>query len=217
MSASLDAGALSARRLGVLGGSFDPPHAGHLHVARTAARAFELDHVVLVPAARPPHKPEVVLAPAQDRMAMLELLIEGEGDLSVWPGELERAGPSYSVDTARALLALGSASQAELFWILGSDNLPGLARWREAEALLSLARPIVVYREGDALETSEQDLAPLSAQTVALVVAGLCQVPPHHASSSQLRRRLAAGEDPGPSLPPRLREYIEARGIYSAA
>jgi cytidyltransferase-like protein len=93
----LAAAALRARRLGVLGGSFDPPHLGHLHAARAARTAFALDHVVFVPAAHPPHKPERALAEARHRLALLALLLGDDPAFSIWGAELARAGPSYTV------------------------------------------------------------------------------------------------------------------------
>ncbi|MEM7308623.1 MAG: nicotinate (nicotinamide) nucleotide adenylyltransferase [Planctomycetota bacterium] len=211
----LDGRARGARRLGVLGGSFDPPHRGHLHAADAARGAFALDHVLLVPAARPPHKPGRQLASGADRAALLSLLAAGDDGLSVWTGELSREGPSYSVDTARALRR-ARGQEAELFWILGSDNLPGLAGWREAEELLRLAQPIVIFRAGDPLELGDE-VAGLSEPARARLAAGLVAAPPMRISSTELRRRLAAGEDPGEELPEDLREYIAARGIYRAA
>jgi cytidyltransferase-like protein len=101
--APLSAAARGARRLGVLGGSFDPPHLGHLHAARRARDAFALEHVVFVPAARPPHKPERILAEGAERLEMLALLLADEPDVSVWDTELGRSGPSYTVDTLREL------------------------------------------------------------------------------------------------------------------
>src|SRR5262245_873479 len=92
-----------ARRVGVYGGSFDPVHAGHVHVARQAQRAFALDAVVFVPAAQPPHKPGRVLASPQDRVAMLEIALRGEPSWRVTTLEFERSGPSYTIDTLREL------------------------------------------------------------------------------------------------------------------
>ncbi len=213
MQAPLAEAARAARRLGLLGGTFDPPHAGHLHAARAARDAFSLDHVVLVPAAHPPHKPGRALAGAADRLALLRLLCAGTAWLSVWSVELERSGPSYTIDTVRAL---ARETDAELFVILGSDNLPGLPGWRDAGELLERAQPIVIQRAGDppALADPARRLSPAAAERLR---AGLCAVAPLEASSSELRRRLAVGEDPGPALPAALREYIEQRGIYRAA
>jgi len=213
MRARLADVARAARRLGVLGGSFDPPHAGHLHAAQAAREAFALDHVVLVPAALPPHKPGRALAGAEDRLALLELLRGERAWLSVSGLELERAGPSYTIDTVRAL---ARETDAELFLIIGSDNLPGLPGWREAEELLARAQPIVIQRAGEApaLGDAARRLSPAAAERLR---AGLCAVAPVEASSSELRRRLALGQDPGPALPRALREYIERTGIYGAA
>lgn len=210
--------ALAAARLGILGGSFDPPHLGHLHAARAARRAFRLDHVVFVPAARPPHKPGRVLAEGGERLAMLELLLEGEEGVSTWGGELERSGPSYSVDTVRELLAAGVRDP---HWILGSDNLAGLPGWHEAEEFLALARPVVVFRRGDPVDPAgvagpAEPAAGLSPRARRRLEEGLLVVDPVEASSSELRRRLGAGEDPGPALPAAVREYARARGIYTA-
>ena len=157
--------ARAARALGILGGSFDPPHAGHLFVARAAARAFALEHVVLVPAARPPHKPSRVLAAARDRVAMLELLIADDPDLSLWTGELDRAGPSYTYDT---VLRLREAAhpEARLHLLMGGDNLAGLAGWHEAEALLALVQPIVVVRRGSSLAASATGLSEAARERI---------------------------------------------------
>jgi nicotinate-nucleotide adenylyltransferase len=213
--AALCEAARAARRLGILGGSFDPPHAGHLHAARAARAAFDLDHVVLVPAARPPHKPERILAAGADRLAMAELLGAGEPWLSASAVEIERAGPSYSIDTVRGFRA---ETAAALFWILGSDNLLGLVGWRSAAELLRLCRPIVIQRAAGPVELedvfADADLARLGPELVLRLRAGLCAAPPVEASSSELRARLAAGLDPGATLPAAVREYIAAHGIY---
>ncbi|MCZ6598362.1 MAG: nicotinate (nicotinamide) nucleotide adenylyltransferase [Planctomycetota bacterium] len=208
--AELAQGARAARRLGLLGGSFDPPHAGHTHAARAAAAAFELDHVVFVPAARPPHKLDRVMTAAEHRLAMLELFVAGEPGWSIWSGELSRDGPSYSVDTARAVAV--ELPGVELFWILGSDNLAGLPTWHRAEELVRLARPIVILRRGDPprLEAT----GALSEVARARIAAGLVEVDPIAESSSAVREHLAAGRDPGPGLPGPVREYAARKGIY---
>jgi len=211
--ASLSPAARAAPRLGVLGGSFDPPHAGHLHVAEGARDAFALDHVVFVPAARPPHKLERVLAPDRDRVALLELLIEGLSFASIWTGELARGGPSYTLDTLHALDA-ERGGKGELFLVFGSDNLPGFPRWRGVGELLELATPLVVFRRGTRLDV--EGLGGLDAGARERLAGGLVEIEPFDASSSELRARLAAGEAPGDALPPPLREYARARGIYSS-
>ncbi|MEX1026085.1 MAG: nicotinate (nicotinamide) nucleotide adenylyltransferase [Planctomycetota bacterium] len=212
MTAALAPAARLARRLGLYGGSFDPPHRCHVEVAERAAAEFELEHVVFVPAARPPHKLERTLASEADRVALLELLIAPLGDrASVWTGELEREGPSFSIDTVQAL---ARETEAKLFWILGSDNLPGLARWHRVEALLDAARPIVHVRRGDELELAW--LEGLSDTARERVLAGYLEVEPCDASSSAVRAAVARGDAVDDVLPAALSEYIEAHGLYRA-
>lgn len=205
--APLAAAARGAARLGLLGGSFDPPHLGHLFAARRARTAFALEHVVFVPAARPPHKPERVLASAEQRLAMLALLLAEEPGTSSWSVELERAGPSYTVDTLRALRALAPA--ARLFLILGADNLPDFPRWREVEEIVRLAQPIVVPR-GPA-SAGAPELASLSPAARAKVRLGCLAGEPFAASSSALR----AGRE-AERLPPALARYVREQGLYLA-
>ncbi len=215
--APLSAAARRVRRLGVLGGSFDPPHLGHLHAARRAREAFALEHVVFVPAARPPHKPERILAGARARVEMLELLLADEPDVSVWGVELARSGPSYSVDTLRTLRA-ELAPETRLYLILGADNLAGFARWKEPEELLRLAQPIVVHRsaEGPAAghaagEALGEGLSEFARTRLAL---GRLTSAPLALSSTELRAALARGELPESALGARLAQYLRAHAPY---
>ena len=210
----LSEAARGSRRIGVLGGSFDPPHLGHLHVARAARRAFDLDHVVFVPAARPPHKPLRVLADGGERSAMLEILLRETAWASIWPGELDREGPSFTIHTLEAFRdELGA--EVELFLLLGGDNLVGLPEWYRVEELLALARPVVVRRRGASWPPGALDR--LSTEARGRLKAGRVDVEPLDVCASELRERLRAGEDPGPALPEALREYIRAHGIYGPA
>jgi nicotinate-nucleotide adenylyltransferase len=215
----------SARRLGLFGGSFDPVHAGHLHAARAALAAFDLDRVVFVPAREPPHKPGRRLAAGEDRLEMLRLATRDEPRFLVHGLELSRSGPSYTIDTVRALpAALGEAEDVPIYLILGGDNLEGLAEWREAGALLDRVQPVVVHRAGEpagkfeaperGLEEIERRLGRAAADKVR---AGYLRLPPVPVSSSDLRARLP-GLGPGVlDLPPAVFDYIRARGLYGAA
>jgi len=204
------------RRLGLFGGSFDPVHSGHLHVARSAQRAFELDHVVFVPAAQPPHKPGRVLASPDDRAHMLSLATAGETSWSVCTLEFERSGPSYTIDTVRELpRRLGLRPDVEIFLVIGWDNLRGLEQWREAQTLLARVQPVVIWRgEGDPGLLDHLRRA-LGDQLFAKLERGLLRLPPAPQSSTEMRERLARGDDPGDSLPAGVLEYIRARGIYA--
>jgi nicotinate-nucleotide adenylyltransferase len=211
------AGFAGVRRVGLFGGSFDPVHAGHLHVARASQERARLERIVFVPAARPPHKPGRVLASGAHRLAMLALALEREPAWSTSGIELERSGPSYTWDTVLALPErLGLDAGCRLFLLLGSDNLPGIAHWHRAQQLLARVEPLVVHR-GEDLGPALRELGrSLPAHLVERITAGLIEVAPWPLSSSELRAALARGEDPGPSLPPGVLEYIRAHGIYAA-
>jgi len=206
--------ARAALRLGVLGGSFDPPHLGHLHAARRARAAFQLDHVLFVPAARPPHKPERILAEAPVRLEMLALLLADCPWASAWDVELARAGPSYTLETLRALRA-AAHPEARLYLVLGTDNLPGFPRWKGIEEIVALAQPIVVARAGAGPD--EVALAGLSAHARTRIALGRLGGPVLEASSTELRARLARGEDVAGWLPPALADLVTARRIYRAS
>jgi len=204
------------RRLGLFGGSFDPPHVGHLHAARAALEALELERVLFLPAARPPHKPGRVLAPGARRVEMLELLLAGERDLGIDSRELSREGPSYTIDTVRELLAEeGGAERVELYLIIGTDNLSGLVEWCEVEALVELVEPVVVFREGDPRALFAALEGELSGRAIRRLEGGLLHLPPVRAASTELRVALAAGRDPGEALPPAILEYVRRHGLYA--
>jgi len=208
----------SIRRIGLFGGSFDPVHLGHLHVARAAQEAFGLDRVIFVPAARPPHKPGRVLASGADRLALLELVCQQEPSWSANGLELQRAGPSYTLDTIRDLPeAVGEPADCSIFMILGSDNLPGLPAWSRVEELLSRVQPITIFREGVGAECLNQLGGQLSVSAVERLRAGFLSLPPVQASSTALREVLQlAGEAPL-ELPPKVWEYIRENGLYRPA
>lgn len=207
------------RRVGIFGGSFDPPHLGHLHVARVAREFAGLQTVLLMPAARPPHKPGRRLASGEDRAAMLELVCreleeEAPGVHRVDRRELEREGPSYTILSAREILAeQGGPGAVELFLILGSDNLAGLESWRDVEELLALARPVVVPRERDLEARFEALEGRISPAALDRLRAGVVRAAPLEASSTALREGTAGHE----SLPAPVARYIAERGLYSPA
>ncbi len=202
-------------RVGLMGGSFDPVHAGHLHVARAASAHAGLQEVLFVPAARPPHKPDRVLTPGVDRLALLEAALDGEEGMRLVELELEREGPSYTIDTVRALEELfGGPDAVELHLILGGDNLPGLGSWREVEELLERVTPLVVHREEDLEGALARVGEELPAHLEEKLRRGLIVVAPHPASSTTLREQLARGEDPGAHLPAGCMDIVRARGLY---
>jgi nicotinate-nucleotide adenylyltransferase len=178
----------------VLGGTFDPPHIGHVVVACEALWQLRLDEVRLVPAHRPPHKPGVAIAPAERRAAWLEEAVAGRPGLVVSRVELERDGPSYTADTLEAMAA--DEPGVRLWFVLGADQLEGFPGWHDPERILRLARLAVVGRGG-------VDAAALAAlaDRVAPGRADLLDVPPIGVSASMIRARMAAGVPVGHLLP----------------
>ncbi len=171
--------------MGVLGGTFDPPHLGHLVVACEALWQLSLDEVRLVPAGRPPHKDDPAVAPASRRAAWLERAVAGRRGLVVSRLELEREGLSFTADTLEAMAA--AEPGVALWFILGADQLAEFPTWRSPERILAAARLAVVAR-GDVaqrdLDVLAREVAPGRADILAVPVIGI--------SSSMIRERIAA-------------------------
>jgi nicotinate-nucleotide adenylyltransferase len=142
--------AIGGGRIGIFGGTFDPPHIGHLIVAQDAWAALGLDRVLFVPAAAPPHKADRVITPAALRLELLRAAVAGDPRFEVSDLELRRAGPSYTVDTLRELHRLYPGT--ELFFLLGVDQFRDLHTWREPAEVARLATLVVVARGGEPVE-----------------------------------------------------------------
>lgn len=180
-------------RIGLFGGSFDPIHAGHLEPVKRARRELQLDRVVFLPTALPPHKRDRRFAPALARFAMVELALLDRPDLVVSDYELTLGRPAYTVETV-AHFRIAEA-QAEIVLLLGADSyseLAGWVRWREIVATVELG---VLARPGWTIDPRQRDLAPELAQAIDSGRVRFVANPPHPASSSEIRRRLAAGEE----------------------
>jgi nicotinate-nucleotide adenylyltransferase len=208
--------------LGILGGTFDPIHVAHLALAQEAAESLGLERVLFVPAGIPPHKPGVAVTPSADRLAMVELAIAGNDRFAVSRIELDREGPSYTVDTLERLAAdraaggRDSASDStgaggELTLILSADAFLGLREWHEPRRVLELARLAVAPRDGypeagpDFLATHFPDLADR-----AIFLDG----PRIRLSASILRERSAAGRSLRYLVPDAVAAYIGDHGLY---
>lgn len=204
-------------RLGLYGGSFDPVHTGHLAVAERARESFNLSQVWFLPASVPPHKLGKRLAGGRDRVCMLELALADFEWARVEPMELAREGPSYSYDTVEEIQGR-LPEGAEVFLILGGDNLPGLPRWHRGEELLERVQPIVLGREGDGQDPVGALEGTLPAHLLEKLRQGFMDLPPAPGCASDIRGALSS---PGGSvdlhLPQGVEHYIRQRGLYGAA
>jgi nicotinate-nucleotide adenylyltransferase len=205
------------RSVGVLGGTFNPPHLGHLAVARHAREELGLERVLLMPAHIPPHKTSEEDPGAEHRLRMCRLCVSGEAGLSVSALEIERGGPSYTVDTLEAIHA--SHPDAELTFIVGADTASTLPAWREPARLLELAGLAVAGREGPGRGGVLDGLAPLLASRPAGRSDGgvgvrFLDMPAVHISSSMVRERVACGEEIEELVGPAVAAYIAEHGLY---
>ena len=196
------------RRVGVFGGSFDPPHLAHRALARIARDTLALDELRWLPAGMPWQKAARELAGAADREAMVALLIAGEAGFMLDPRELRRSGPSYTVDTLRALATEQPGS--ELFLVIGADQFSSLATWHEAANLPRLATLAVAAREGQSVRPPARWPGPAPAWRE-------LPLPRHDISATEVRRRVAAGEAVSPLVGDAVARYIDQRHLYRAA
>lgn len=184
-------------RLGILGGTFDPIHFGHLAAARAAMDCARLDRVLFIPAAVPPHRSATV-AGAGERLEMTRLAIDDEAGFEVSDIEVRREGASYTVDTLRELHRLHPHDG--LFLILGWDAAKLLPTWHEPDEVRRLASLVIVTRPGSGAPTETSDI--------------VCERPTPNISASALRRALARGKPVTEMLPEAVARYIAGRGLY---
>ena len=198
-------------RVGVFGGAFNPPHIGHLVCAQEALLQLELDRLLFVPTARPPHRELDGDPGAEARLEMVELAIGDDGRFASARIELDRDGPSYTVDTLRELRE--ESPEDELFLILGGDQAASLPEWREPEKVLELAQVAVVERatwSSDAIGIMVGRLR--GAQGIRYLDMPIMQV-----SSTSVRRRVAEGRAIRYLVPDKVAGYIGSHDLYGAA
>lgn len=198
------------RRIGVLGGTFDPPHLGHLWLATSAIDALGLDRVLFMPASQPPHKPRRQLSSATDRLLMTRLAIGDDPAFELCPVEMERPGPSYTVDSIEELLRQhGEGSR--LYLLMAADSLAQIDTWREPDRLLSLVEWVIGPRPRSAppeRSALEQRFGAAASRI------HLLDGPSFDVSSSEIRRRVAAGRAIRYLVPRSVEELIADRGLY---
>jgi len=197
------------RRIGVLGGTFDPPHIGHLWLASLAADSVSLDRVLFMPAAQPPHKGGRLITRATDRLLMTRLAIEPDPAFDLSLIDMERTGPSYTVDSVAELKRM--YPEAQLFLCMAADSLAQIDVWREPDRLLAEIEWIVGPRPGSELpdRTALEERFGSAAGRIHLL-----DGPSLDVSSSQIRRRMAAGLTIRYLVPRNVEELIIDRGLY---
>ncbi len=186
-----------------MGGTFDPVHHGHLSAANEVRHRYDLDEVVFVPTGQPWQKASRQVSPAEDRYLMTVVATASNPCFSVSRIDVDRPGPTYTIDTLRDLKALHA--DAELFFITGADAMAQILGWRDASELFALAHFVGVSRPGYAAA----DLSPFPVGSVTLL-----EVPALAISSSDCRQRVAAGEPVWYLVPDGVVQYIDKRGLY---
>ncbi len=199
---------MSTTRLGVIGGTFDPPHYGHLVLAENGRVQLNLDGILFVPAGDPPHKPERPITSAEDRRAMVEVAIQSNPAFTVSRVDLDRPGPHYTVDM---LAILGRTHpEAVLFFLLGGDSLAEFTGWRDPAGIVAQARLAVMERPG-----SKADLDALKGEIPDIGQRLVWLDAPHlEISGTDLRRRIREGLPIRYLVPPPVRRYVEQRALY---
>jgi nicotinate-nucleotide adenylyltransferase len=203
-------------RLGILGGTFDPIHHGHLAIAEATREELGLERVLFVPAGQPPHRLHPPGASAEDRAAMISLATAGAPPFSLSRLELDREGPSYTVDTLTTLAEAerGAGHAPDLWFILSAEAFAEFPTWHEAERVLALCRLVVLPREGH----PAPDLRALVAQLPSLAGrVALLDGPRIRLSASEVRARAAAGLSVRYLVPDAVAAYIADHRLYRVA
>jgi nicotinate-nucleotide adenylyltransferase len=204
-----DEGMGRGRRVGVIGGTFDPIHIGHLVVAEEARTRLELEQMVFVPAGRPPHKLDHDMADAEQRWEMVGLAIADNPQFTASRVDIDRDGPCYSVETIR-LLQEAWGPQTRIFFLIGSDSLSELPTWYQPYRLLRQCQVVAVARPGYPVELEEVDRAlPGTAALIQVLDAPVLEI-----SSTEIRRRVREGRSIRYLVPAAVEQYIHEHRLY---
>jgi nicotinate-nucleotide adenylyltransferase len=202
---------MTHERIGIFGGTFDPPHVGHLILASEAQTQLELDHLLWILTPEPPHKLDQDITPLEDRLAMVQLAIADNPAFELSRIEIDRPGPHYTVDTIK--LVAEQNPGADIVPIIGGDSLRDLPKWHEPQQIVYACHWIGVMRrpnDKSNLEELERELPGISSK-VHYVDAPLLQIASH-----EIRNRIAAGRSVRYYLVPSVYEYIEEHHLYQS-
>lgn len=199
------------KKIGLFGGTFDPIHNGHLHIARAFADEVGLDMVVFLPAGDPYHKDSTQTA-ARHRFAMTELAIRDDERFAVSDCDIVREGATYTFDTVQIFRQ--QFPTAQLWWLLGMDSLLQLATWKKWQTLVRQVNIAVAARQGDSLNQAPRELHGWIGEALQNGSFKLLNTPMYDASSTDIRRRLATGQSAEQWLQRRVERYIEQHKLY---
>ena len=188
-------------RIGILGGTFNPVHLGHLLLAEGALQESSLDQVLWVPAHVPPHKSVEGSASVEDRVRMVELAIQGHPCFQMSRIEVNRPPPSYTIDTVRQLQSKSEYAGADWFFLVGSDTAQELSTWKEIGELMKKVQFVAVPRPGRPVPVLPQGVTSIPAATLQI-------------SASEIRRRLQQGKSVRYLMPDPVLRYIKEKGLY---
>lgn len=198
------------KRVGIMGGTFDPIHIGHLSIAEAARETLGLSEVIFIPAAQPPHKPGRKVAPAEHRLRLTQLAIESNPFFRVLDVEMKREGPSYSYDTLRTLVET-HGERADFYFIIGGDELNYIFTWHRISELFSLCRFAAASRKGAPISLHDVR-AQLGEEVLSRI--HCVETPELEISSTDIRRRLREGRSIRYLVPEKVEAYIDKEGLY---
>ena len=191
------------KKTGILGGTFDPVHLGHLVLAEQVKEKLKLDQVIFIPCLRSPHKTRQKLSPAKDRYRMTQLAVAGNSSFAVSDIELKRKGLSYTVDTLKELKNLYPNSQ--IYFLTGSDVVDELGTWKDPQRLFRLAKVVIATRPGfDKFDPENQ----FARKIIIVPISGI------DVSSSEIRQRVKKGKSIKYLVPSEVENYIKKVGLY---
>ena len=192
-------------KIGILGGTFDPIHYGHLIIAELACDELQLDRVLFVLSPLPPHKSEAAISPVRERLNMLTLALQGNSRFELSTIELERAGKSYTIDTVSQLKSQSRFKDCSLYFIIGMDNLVDFHKWRSPAKLLELCNIAVYPRKGYSIAGAKPEYREACT---------LLDLPLIDLASSTIRRRCSENKSIRYLVPDIVRDYIRKHSLY---
>lgn len=201
------------KKIGLFGGTFDPIHNGHIHIARAFADELALDMVVFLPAGNPYHKKEEqTRTDARHRLAMTELAISDDPRFAASDCDIIREGATYTFDTVQIFRQ--QFPSAQLWWLLGSDSLLQLHTWKKWQTLVNQTHIAVAAREGDNIAQAPRELHGWIGSALQNGSLHLLQTPMYNISSTEIRRRIRNGEPVSGLIDPRVENYIARNRLY---